>query len=184
VTDSFTAALRDWQGYYQMLGESAATLTGLMFVAVALGARLFTPAIMPLVRTFISPTLGHFLAALILAALLCIPTQTRLSLAGELGVCGLIGLGRVTVLFGCMRRHHRHLPVHRRHWLCHLALPALGYLCVPTAAAGLWRSWPSALPMLAAGVLLLIVTGVINAWDIALQSFLVSPEDIQALNLE
>ncbi len=93
MTDTFLQALHGWQNFYTLLGEAAATLTGLMFVAASLGARLISDEGDPKVRTFLTPTVVHFSLVLLLAALMNVPTQTRAALTAQLALLGLIGAG-------------------------------------------------------------------------------------------
>lgn len=93
MTDTFFQVLHGWQNFYTLLGEAAATLTGLMFVAASLGARLISDEADSKVRTFLTPTVVHFSLVLLLAALMNVPTQTRAALTAQLAILGLIGAG-------------------------------------------------------------------------------------------
>ena len=50
-----------------MAGTSAATLIGLVFVAVTVGTRFSTPSIVHGTRGFLTPTLIHFVGVLFLS---------------------------------------------------------------------------------------------------------------------
>ena len=56
--------LQDWDKFFMMAGAAAATLVGLLFVAITLGADLSTPRGVYGTRTFLTPTLLHFGAVL------------------------------------------------------------------------------------------------------------------------
>jgi hypothetical protein len=69
----------------------------------------------------------------------------------------------------------------RSHWMSHMALPAVSHIFLLAAAVGFRQHSFWALNALNLGVLLLIVTGVINAWEVSLQSILMTPEDIASI---
>ena len=174
MSDILTGALQGWQSFYQIVGESAATLTGLTFLSVTLGVGQLTIETTPFVRTFTGRVLESFLSALVISALMCIPAQTRHWLSWELAAIGLISLWRSLVLLLIVHRNSLRLRLKPHHWLWHLSLPWVGSLCILVTAVGLWRSWPPALDATALGVLLLVLAGVSNAWEFAVQALLAS----------
>ncbi len=174
----FTAALQGWQSFYQIVGESAATLTGLTFISVTLGVSQLTVETSPLVRTFTGRVLESFLSALVISALMCIPAQTCHVLSCELATIGVISLWRSLVLLLIVYHNRLRLRLKPHHWLWHLSLPWVGSLCVLVSAIGLSRSWPSALDATAFGVLLLVLAGVNNAWEFAVQALLASLQGV------
>jgi hypothetical protein len=169
MTETLTQSLRQWQEFYQMTGEVAATLTGLIFVVVSLGARLLNESLMAAVRVFVTPSVVYFTMVLIVSALLLIPTQTRQALEWELGIASITGLGYVLSLLNGLRERHRREPLDALGWLFHVAVPLAAMLSVALAAVGLGRGVPWALDAPALAVLLLIVTGVRNAWSATLR---------------
>src|SRR3989442_11759560 len=70
--------LAGWDSFYVIIGSSAAALTGLMFVVIALTGEV--SATVEAVRAFSTPTVVHFGAVLLLAALLTTPHHTLLTL--------------------------------------------------------------------------------------------------------
>lgn len=90
--------LADWANFYVITGSAAAGLTGLTFVVIALASEAGRVNAVAL-NTFITPTIVHFGTVLALAAFMCVPHQTALSMTVGLalaGVCGLAYTGRVT----------------------------------------------------------------------------------------
>src|SRR5450631_932719 len=61
-----------WDNFYVIVGSSAAGLTGLTFVVIALASDAKVVRLSGL-RTFITPIVSHFGTALWISALLCIP---------------------------------------------------------------------------------------------------------------
>ena len=68
--------LSEWETFYVITGSSAAALTGLMFVVVALRTEARVEGAEGGVRAFGSPTVVHFCAVLLVAGILSIPGQT------------------------------------------------------------------------------------------------------------
>jgi hypothetical protein len=160
------APLADWANFYVILGSCAGGLTGLTFVVIALAGE--SRRVNPMgVHSFVTSIIVHFGAVLTLAAFLCVPHQTLRSLAigvGALGAAGLIYIGWIN------KRIRRSLGTYEpvwEDWLCHVILPGLSYAAL--AAMGyLARTRPdAALDGVAAASLVLLFTGIHNAWDSA-----------------
>src|SRR5262245_24431512 len=73
--------LSQWQNFYMLIGTAAATLTGLMFVAITLVAGLerHGSTLDAGVSAFSTPTVVHFCAVLLIAGILNAPWQTFFS---------------------------------------------------------------------------------------------------------
>ena len=52
--------LKEWHDFYVLVGTAGATLLGLLFIAVSLGAGYLTEERQSATRTFISPVGVHF----------------------------------------------------------------------------------------------------------------------------
>ena len=69
MTEAVAPPLADWESFYVIIGSSAAALTGLMFVVIALiadaGPRSATPKASQPRRT---PSIVHFCVALLISA--------------------------------------------------------------------------------------------------------------------
>jgi cytochrome bd-type quinol oxidase subunit 2 len=160
------APLAEWDNFYVIAGSSAGGLTGLTFVVIALAAeaRRVNPVGM---RTFISPTIVHFASVLALAAFLCVPRQTLLSVGIGLGIAGVVGLIYVAMI--TMNFHHNlddYTP-DWEDWTWHVILPAVAYGGL-IAMGLLMRERPeAALYGVGAVSIMLLFIGIHNAWDIA-----------------
>src|ERR1700687_509169 len=73
--------LAAWESFYVILGSSAAALTGLQFVVIALGAEKKTVGGEATWSAFATPTIVHFCAVLLIAAIVSTPGQTAGSLS-------------------------------------------------------------------------------------------------------
>ena len=153
-----------WHDFYVLIGTASATLVGLMFVTATIGANLFTEANREAMRAFLSPTVVHFTAVLLVCIVMIIPmrhwtTLAVLLAAGAVG--GLVHSVRVWVqLF--VRRAFRVDVVDR---LFYALIPVVAYVLVLVSAALVFMERALALVVLAAALMTLLVVGIRNAWD-------------------
>jgi len=158
--------LSDWQNFYMIMGTAAATLTGLMFVATSLVASIEThvPAANAGISAYNTPTVVHFGIVLLLAGILSAPWQTFSSLSLLLGS---VGLGMVFYSIIVMRRMRRvpHYQSTLEDWSWYMALPLIANILLILAAYGLPKNPSSALYLVGSGMLLLLLVGIRNAWD-------------------
>ncbi len=175
MTEPFSQILHDWQNFYQLVGESSATLTGLMFIAASLGTSLIDDKAGPKVRTFITPTIIYFSVVLLISALMNIPNQTSFWLSLQLGVIGLFGTGYSASHFWRLRGFDLDPADVSQIWLWNLALPLLASLCLLGAALELRQSFAAGLNAAAVGTLLLVLVGLHNAWSVTLRMVRLTP---------
>jgi len=158
--------LSDWQNFYTIMGTAAATLTGLMFVVTTLIAGLdaHLSTLNAAVSAFNTPTVVHFGAVLMLAGILSAPWQTFSSLSLLLG---LLALGMVVYSIIVLRRMRR-VPNYQstlEDWLWYMAFPLLAHVLLIVAAFVLPKNPSSALYIVGSAMMLLLLVGIRNAWD-------------------
>ena len=164
-----TFILRDWQSFYLLTGTAAATLIGLIFLAISLGARLVPAEATPAMRAFVNPTVIHFGAVLVLSGLMLVPTYTLPILGLTVMLAGLAGLVYLVGVARQMRLHHRQeQALDARHWLWHTLMPAASYGLTLATGLGLLLGYGWALSVLPLAALGLIITGLRNAFDLLL----------------
>lgn len=158
--------LSQWQNFYMIMGTAAATLTGLMFVVTTLiaGIDAHQSVLNAAVSAFNTPTVVHFGTVLLLAGILSAPWQTFSSLGLLLG---LLGLGMVLYSIIVLRRLRRvpHYQTTLEDWLWYLAFPLLAYALLIVAAFVLPENPSPALYIVGSAMLLLLLIGIRNAWD-------------------
>jgi len=160
--------LAGWDSFYVIIGSSAAALTGLMFVVIALtGEVMASPAAVGTIRAFSTPTVVHFGGVLLLAALLTTPGHTLLTLSGSTGLCGIAGLRFTRWVVVQMRRQTEYTPI-AEDWMWHVRMPALAYVALVAGAAGLWWRPAPGLVLVGAAALFLLYIGIHNSWDAAI----------------
>jgi hypothetical protein len=154
----------EWESFYVIIGSSAAGLTGLQFVVIALIADRETRSSPREIGAFATPTVVHFGVVLLLSGILTAPWR---GLTGPALLVGLTGLHGLVYTASAIRRA-RHQTSYRmvvEDWIFYAVLPLAGYALL-TGAAALLRSHPErALFGVATTVLLLLFIGLHNAWD-------------------
>ena len=164
MTDTIPAPLAGWESYYVIVGSSAAALTGLQFVVIALINDLHTRASGDTLGAFGTPTVVHFCVALLTASILSAPWATLASPALALGITGLGGLLYAAIVIRRARRQKDYKPV-AEDWLFHTILPVVAYGSIVGGAIALVTDAGGALFAIAAATLLLVFIGIHNAWD-------------------
>jgi hypothetical protein len=161
--------LHEWASFYAIIGSAAAALTGLQFVVVALSAtrqKLTVAGAAEALGSFGTPTIMHFCAALLIAALMTTPRQTAGSLGGCLIGAGGAGLVYAIVVAARAARQKAYVPV-LEDWIWHVVLPLLSYLSLLIAAIVMRHAPAESLYGVGASELLFLFIGIHNAWDSA-----------------
>ena len=155
--------LAGWQNFYVIVGSSAGALIGLQFVALS----LISPRAQPderAGRAFSTPTIIHFAAVLALSALLSAPWHGIGAIAVLWGLAGLIGSVYIVSVLRRIRAQNAYKPEFED-WLFHVLLPMAAYVTLGVSALAA-RSHPrEALFGAGAAAVLLLFTGIHNAWD-------------------
>lgn len=164
MTEVVPGALAGWESYYVIVGSSAAALTGLQFVVIALVAEVWERASADQIDAFATPSILHFCIALLTSAVLSAPWRSLTSAAVVLGIVGLAGLLYVAIVIRRALRQEGYQPVFED-WLWHAALPVVAYGALTGGAVGMTQREHESLFIIAAATLLLVFIGIHNAWD-------------------
>ena len=157
----------EWETFYVIIGSSAAALTGLQFVVVALSADAERIGTGPEMEVFGTPTVVHFCAVLLIGAMIAVPRQTAASLATCLAIEGALGIAYAFKVRHNFKQEMRYKPV-LEDWISHVTLPFIAYLTLFLSAVAIYRHEVGALYVVAATALLLLFIGIHNAWDAAI----------------
>jgi len=164
MAESLTAPLAAWESFYVIVGSSAAALTGLQFVVIALIADSERRRGSPEIAAFGTPTILHFCGALYVAAVISAPWHSLSSAAIALGVGGAAGLAYALNVIRRARRQTTYKLV-AEDWIWYISLPVLAYAMLVGGSVYLPQHAEPALFVLGAAVLLLVYIGIHNAWD-------------------
>jgi hypothetical protein len=162
--DEAHALLAVWEGFYLVVGPSAAVLIGLQFVAITLGAETNVAEAGSAVGAFSTPTIVHFCAVLFIAAVLIAPWPALAVAAIVLGTCGVAGLAYTLLVMRRASRQTAYVPV-LEDWIWHAALPLVAYATLIVTAFMLQTDPTTILFVIGGAALLLLAIGIHNVWD-------------------
>ena len=154
-----------WRDFYIFAGTAAATLMGLMFVVMSLGSEtLNSDEGKKAMRGFFTPIIAFFATAILMAMLVLIPGATPQALGILITVVAAIGIAYM----GASGAHAlwRSSDLGIDDWIWYVALPFLSYLVICAAGIFIWLGLTFGLYVAAISVILLLVTGIRNAWDL------------------
>ena len=159
--------LQGWQNFYMLTGAAAATLIGLLFVAVTIGGYIPAQRAIDYLQTFVTPTLLYYFQVLLIACLVIMPLQSSLLLSVALLILGGISCylaGKVFLRTLVLRRNDAKVDIDRWHWLWHIVLPCIAGLLLIASAIGFFigEHWP--LATVAIVQLLNLAISVHNSW--------------------
>lgn len=158
------SVLAEWDSFYVIVGSSAGALIGLQFVVVALIAERPPLRAADAGAAFATPTIVYFSTVLLLSALLRAPWQTVVPATVLWGLMGLSGLAYTVLVARRMRVQTAYQPEFED-WLFHFLLPLTAYLILAISAFVSLSHEREALFGIGAAALLLLFTGIHNAWD-------------------
>lgn len=152
-----------WDSFYVIVGSAAGALIGLQFVVMTLIAE--RPAARPEAgAAFATPTIIHFSAVLLLAALLRAPWEKATIAADVCGALGFAGVIYAVVVARRMRTQGVYRPVFED-WLFHAMLPFAAYALLALTPFAVPSHTRNALFAVGIASLLLLFTGIHNCWD-------------------
>jgi hypothetical protein len=154
-----------WENFYIIIGPSAGALTGLTFVAVTLAAETRRRGAGQGIAAFNTPTIVQFGLVLFVSAVLSAPWPELVQPAFVLGLCGFAGVIYTMIVTQRLRSFNEYEPV-LEDWLWNSASPLVAYSALAVAAVLLRVNPAVALFVVAAVMLLLLFTGIHNAWDV------------------
>jgi hypothetical protein len=156
--------LGGWENFYVIMGSSAAALTGLQFVVIALVHDSDMRSGGGEVGAFATPTVVHFCMVLFLSGVITAPWPSLLGPGFAIALCGLAGAIYSLVVTNRARKTTVYTPV-LEDWIWHSVLPLIAYLAILFAGTGIHAGHAYSPFVIAASTLLLLYIGIHNAWD-------------------
>ena len=129
--------LKEWHDFYVLVGTAGATLLGLLFVAVSLGAGYLTEKHQLGMRTFMSPVVVHFTSVFFLSAVALFPSRQPKFLAALIGTTALIGA--VISTYITIQVVRTDMTNYIQDYLAYGLLPSVAYLVVLVAAVSIYQ---------------------------------------------
>jgi hypothetical protein len=156
--------MREWHEFYTLTGTAGATLVGLMFVAASVGTTNWSRR--AALRVFLSATVVHFSTVLCVSLSVLAPLPGTLvfgCLVAGIGCIGMIYCGFV-VLDSVRDGLAKQVDWDDRIW--YAGLPIVGYLALSGSGVAAAMQIEYAELVLTGAVMLLLIAGIRNAWDI------------------
>ena len=166
MAHEFSQAIEGWHDFYLMTGTAAATLVGLLFVAVSVNLNLLRGAAAQHRREWARHTFLNFIFVLLVSLIFLMPAQSELGLALPLLIIAAVAFFGVARLY----REATRLATSgdearvRQRMMREAIYSAGSYLILVIVALFLLRSEPQQLYWLAAAVLMLLIEAAGAAW--------------------
>ncbi len=168
MIDSFAQAMHDWQTFYFMIGTASATLIGLMFIAVSLGADLPAATDANGINTFVTPMLIHFVSVLAISASMLVPTFRLVTLGVTLLAIGFVFTAYSLWVGWQFLQHPGINNFSRSDWKWYVYFPIIGDVLVIGMGVWLLSGSLESFNLLAVALAILLVVSVRNTWDLML----------------
>lgn len=164
--DDWARRMVEWHDLYAFIGTAASTLMGLTFVVITLSPRTVVER-EDAVKAFTTPIMAFFGTIVVLAVVMLVPRLAPLETGIAFAIVGLIGIGYMYSTGTYRIWRDSELGVDDLVW--YVILPSVGYLALVAVAVEMWRSDPVALYVAGGTVLLFLIVGIRNAWDVVLE---------------
>ncbi|HEX3672993.1 MAG TPA: hypothetical protein VHU87_01855 [Rhizomicrobium sp.] len=155
-------ALQEWRDFYVMVGTASGVIVGATFVVATLASGLVEKRALGM-KGFITPTTVHLGSVLVGSAILTVPTLTALALSILLGAGALGGVIYGVIVYTRITRLN--IDLIDRCW--YGILPILAYGLLGVAAWLVFAAIGPGLELVATALVLLLIAGMRNAWDMA-----------------
>lgn len=159
--DVMTLALDSWRDFYVMVGTASGAIVGATFVVATLASGMEKRTLG--MRGFITPTAVHLGSVVVVSALLCVPALSPLMLAIFLGAGAIAGAVYAIVVLTRLWP----LTLGIDDWLFYGFLPLGCYGVLAAAAFFAFSLNAMCLDLLAGALIVLLMVGMRNAWDMA-----------------
>jgi hypothetical protein len=164
--DAMAQAIEGWHDFYLMIGTAAATLVGLLFVALSLNVDVIARQENADLQALAGQAFTSFIDLAIFAVLFLIPDQGRLGLG--LPLIGVGGYGLYLTLGRFLKS--RHMPQRRlgsgRSIAGRFIVPAVCFATLMIIAVSVLFGSTAGLYWLVPVMILLVVGASRNAWDL------------------
>ena len=156
--------LNEWDSFYAIVASTAGALIGLQFVVLSLVTNRAVRTDPQGGSAFATPTIVHFVAVLALSGILSAPWDGIGAAAISWGLLGLAGVVYCVIVIRRLRRLTAYRPEFED-WLFHVLAPIAAYVTLAVSAFAALSHLREALFGVGAAAMLLLFSGIHNAWD-------------------
>jgi hypothetical protein len=165
---SYSQQLESWRDFYTLTGTTAATLMGLLFVAMSLNPRIMADDGPRHLQAWAGQTMSNLIALLVLSLVCMLPDLNHPAFALSLIVIGGQGLLRgILRLRGATSQPDKSWQL--RHLLLRLVLPVGAYLVMLYVGISVLIGNNGSIDLLVWAVFLLVSAGAGAAWALLAQ---------------
>jgi hypothetical protein len=154
----------EWDSFYVIVGSTGGALIGLQFVVMTLIAERPPQGAKEATAAFASPTIVHFGTVFFLAAILRAPWHSIMPVSVLWGLVGVGGVLYTVMVSRRMVRQSAYQPEFED-WVFHGVLPFIAYAAIAATALCATSHIQEALFGVGGALLLLLFSGIHNAWD-------------------
>jgi hypothetical protein len=158
--------LETWHEFYLLIGTAGVTLTGLLFVVVSLGPRVVANDKATGVRAFLSPNAFYFATALVVSSVFLVPNLPATAIGALLCLGAIVSLGYLA--YAKAHKQWRQNKLTLPDWIWFVGTPITSYVLLLLSGIGFLLQVALAMHGVAAALILLLTTGIRNAWDLVI----------------
>jgi hypothetical protein len=159
---------RDWENFYLIVGSAAGALIGLMFVVATLMAGIESRRVSRGARVYFTPIIFHFAVVVVVSAIAVVPEMPAPAAGAIVALCAVSGLVYSLATTFRMFVPGPDDPPHWSDKYFYGILPAIAYLGLVSAAGAVWLAPIRAAYAIGATMLILLLIGIRDAWDLAI----------------
>ena len=157
-----------WHDFYLMAGTAAATLAGLLFVALSLSLERLVEESHEHLLALSRVTLLSFLIVLFASMFMLVPPSSARQTALMLGAMSVSGLA-TTFRMVRSAKHHEEAGFSRGQVRRRLMFPTIGYVMMFLTAAGLMLRIPDMLYMMVGAMCMILGNAAGTSWELLVQ---------------
>jgi hypothetical protein len=155
---------RDWDNFYLLVGGAGGALIGIMFVVATLTAGLDPSR----VSRDVTPIVFHFAVVMVVSVITAVPNLPPLAVGTAIAFCAALGFAyTATTTVRLIRLDWEEQLPDWSDKSFYGILPTIAYVGLAAAACAVWFAPEDATYAIGAAVLVLLLIGIRNAWDLA-----------------
>ncbi|HVO88621.1 MAG TPA: hypothetical protein VMV45_08770 [Casimicrobiaceae bacterium] len=169
------AVMEGWHDFFLLAGTAGVTLTGLLFVVVSFGWRVIAERHSTGLKAFITPNIYHLTAAFVVSEVLLAPIASQRVIGAALVIGGAGSLAYLFYTEAHRKWRDNQLPAVDWVWYVGVPWTAYGVLLAAGATCFVDPAW--AVSGVGVCVVLLLLAGIRNAWDLIIWMMRQNPVD-------
>jgi|WetSurMetagenome_2_1015567.scaffolds.fasta_scaffold58206_2 hypothetical protein len=171
--DAFVETVESWHDFYMLAGSAAATLIGLIFVAVSLHIDVIATAKRSSdISVLARQTFSNFIFILSFAFIFMVPMDTPFGIGIPLLLLGLLGIIQTAELYRSFGFHDEskdRIFENRKLWKVLLLPNTICFLALIYVAVEVLQGRTGSLSWMILVIIFLLITATKNTWDLMLR---------------